>query len=65
MLSFHLKGKDSNDEGFSVENKECWLKLVTLLSNVTFKKEIKIEKSNSRHETWIDKEYSIGTLNIY
>jgi hypothetical protein len=62
VLSIHSKEQDSSDEGFSVVDKECWSKLVDFLASAKFRKEIQVQKSNLRHDIWVDKESSIGTL---
>ena len=64
MLSIHFKEQNSIDEGFSVENKECWLKLVDLLGKTTFRKEIKVQKPSIGHKLWTENKYSIGTLTL-
>ena len=64
MLSIHFKEQNSSDEGFSVDNKQCWLKLVDFLGKTAFKKEIKVQKPGIGHKLWTENEFSIGTLNL-
>ena len=62
VLSIHSREQDSTDEGFRVEDKECWTKIVDLLGATKFRKEIKVQKSNLHHDLWTENEYSIGSL---